>query len=86
MKYIYKPYVYVIDYEKGKKVFQFDENGEYVTHDEKLIKWMKEHKNFIKCEEGNNIETIKCKKCGAEFTNKGEFLAHCRKLHPKGSE
>ncbi len=81
MKYIYKPNAYIIDYEKGKKVFQFDKNGEYVTKDEKLIKWMKKNKNFIKCE--NNVATIKCKKCGAEFTNKGDFLVHCREKHPK---
>ena len=51
MKYFGQPGMSVIDYEKLKTVFRFDENGEYETRDEKLIKWMKKNKNFIRCED-----------------------------------
>ena len=74
MKYLAEPHMNIIDYELGREKFQFDENGEYETEDEKLIDWMKKNKGFIKCE--NN--TLKCKKCGQEFENKGLLMAHYR--------
>jgi hypothetical protein len=88
MKYYGEPFCHVIDYEFGREVFCFDEKGEYRTNDEKLIKWMKENKNFIKHEEENNADndTIQCKKCGAAFENKGLLMAHYRKEHPKGGD
>lgn len=67
MKYFGEPHLTIIDYKKGNKVFQFDEKGEYQTEDEKLIKWMKENKWFIKYEDKeikteNNAESEKIKK------------------------
>jgi hypothetical protein len=53
MKYFGEPGLTIVDYKKCKKVFQFDENGEYETNDPKLIEWMKKNKNFIRCE--NNV-------------------------------
>lgn len=79
MRYIGKPNCHVIDYENNKEVFCFDDKGEFVTNDEKLIKWMKENKNFIKHE--NN--SYKCKKCDFETDNQGVLLAHYRKEHPR---
>lgn len=78
MKYFGEPLCHVIDYKNRKEVFCFNENGEFATEDEKLIKWMKENKNFIKCE--NNVQDDKfiCKKCGKSFDNKGLLLAHYR--------
>lgn len=61
MKYFGEPNLTVIDYEECKKVFQFDEKGEYETEDEKIIKWMKENKWFIKHEEENNAKSDKKK-------------------------
>ena len=83
MKYFGEPNLSVIDYKKLKKVFQFDENGEYETEDPKLIEWMKKKKNFIRCEETqeNNTAEIKlkhCKKCDFTCSNKGELLSHYR--------
>lgn len=88
MKFIGQPNCHIIDYKRNKEVFCFDEKGEYVTNDEKLIKWMAKNKNFIKHKEEKRVsnDTIKCKKCGAEFNNKGDLLVHYRKVHPKGSE
>ena len=82
MKYIGEPHCTVIDYYNNKKVFQFDEKGEFITEDEKLIKWMKENKNFIKCEN----DSYKCKKCDFETDNMGLLLSHYRTDHPKGVE
>jgi ribosome biogenesis GTPase A len=85
MRYIGEPNLTVIDYENNKKVFQFDDNGEFITDNEKLIKWMKENKGFIKYE-NNAIESDKpmCKKCGLEFENKGLLLAHYREHKKEG--
>jgi hypothetical protein len=85
MKYLGEPNCTVIDYEKVKKVFQFDENGEFITEDEKIIKWMSKHKNFIKCENNTaeSDEIFKCKKCDYETNNKGELLAHYKNFHKK---
>lgn len=74
MLYKFKPNVHIIDYENNKEVFQFDDKGEFTTNDKKIIKFMKQNKGFIKCE--NN--TYACKKCGKVFDNKGLLLAHYR--------
>jgi len=88
MKYFGQPNLTVIDYEKFKKVFVFSENGEYETEDEKLIKWMKKYKNFIKCEETEKsvatIKSIKCTKCKFTCENKGLLMQHYKHVHPKG--
>lgn len=84
MLYIFNPLVTVIDYEKHKKIFQFDENGKFETEDIKLIKWMKENKNFIKCENKQAAPvSFKCKKCDFVTDNRGLLLAHYRKDHKK---
>jgi len=57
MKFTYLPNVTVMDFLKGKKIFQFDNKGEFVTEDEKIIEWTKKNKSFIKCED-NVIEDI----------------------------
>jgi hypothetical protein len=80
MKFYGEKNLVVIDSEKGTKLFQFDGNGEFETDDEKMIK---RAVPYFKHED--NIETMKCKKCGAEFTNKGELLAHYRQ-HKKESD
>lgn len=51
MKYFGESLSYIVDYDKLKHVFRFDENGEYITDDEKLIAWMKKHKPHIKSKE-----------------------------------
>lgn len=83
MKYFYQPNAIVIDYGKGKHIFQFNEKGEYETDDPKLIEWMKKNKWFIRCEDNAASDTIKCKKCDFTCSNKGELMAHYRKEHPK---
>jgi hypothetical protein len=80
MKYFGEPGMTIIDYKKLKKVFQFDEKGEFETNDPKLITWMKKNKNFIRCEE---TPSFKCKKCDFTTPNKGELLQHYKKEHPK---
>jgi hypothetical protein len=79
MKYLGEPFLTIIDYERSKKVFQFDDKGEFITEDKSLIEWMKKYKSFIKTEK----ETFKCKKCGNVFENKGLLLSHYRE-HKKG--
>jgi hypothetical protein len=74
MLYKYKPNTHVIDYENNKEIFKFDSKGEFQTDNEKIIKFMKENKGFIRCE--NNAYT--CKNCGKVFDNKGLLLAHYR--------
>ena len=64
---------------KFKPLFRFDEDGEFVTEDEKLIERLKRK---FKYEVENNVE-FKCKQCDYTTTNKGELLAHYRKEHPK---
>lgn len=74
-----------------KPKFRFDENGEYETEDMDLIERLKPHfkhdNNAV-----NNEKTIECdkkficKKCGFETENRGVFLAHCKKEHPKNKE
>jgi hypothetical protein len=90
MKYFGQPNLTIVDYKKVKKVFVFDENGEYETDDLKIIEFMKKKKNFIKCEEttttppkGEEIKLKHCKKCDFACENQGELLAHYRGFHPK---
>ena len=98
MKYIWQPNVTVIDYLKAEKIFTFDENGEFTTEDEKIIKFMAKNKSFIKCEENEikiieeikevkevkeEIKILKCKKCNFKTENKGLLLAHYKQEHKK---
>lgn len=85
MKYRYTPNCAIVDYENMKKMFVFDENGEFETEDKKLIEWIKKNKGFLKPFEEQAEETalMECKKCPFETDNKGELMAHYRKEHPK---
>jgi len=58
MKYTHEPNVTVMDFIKVKKIFQFDDKGEFETEDKNIIEFMAKYKSFIKCEE-NEIEIIK---------------------------
>jgi hypothetical protein len=53
----------------GIKGFNFDNNGEYKTDNNILIKLLSQH-----------FETkgLKCSKCNQEFENRGLLLAHYR--------
>jgi hypothetical protein len=95
MKYFGEPQCHLIDYEKGKEVFCFDNKGEFETDDPKIIQFMKKHKWWIKNEETENalpekavqpkaeIKFMHCKKCDFETDNSGLLMAHYRKSHPK---
>lgn len=88
MKFFGEPNQHIIDYENLKEKFVFDEKGEFVTEDEKLIKWIRANKNFLKFEDNTkseNIEVkiIKCKKCGKPFENMGFLLSHSKKCGVK---
>lgn len=87
MKYFGEPYSHIIDYDRGKEVFCFDENGEHETNDLKLIDWMKKNKNFIWCAETKKTaksDKIQCNICSTEFDNKGKLLAHMKKHKKEG--
>ena len=58
MKYIWQPNVTVIDHLKAEKIFIFDDKGEFVTEDEKIIKFMAKNKSFIKCEENEIVKEV----------------------------
>lgn len=91
MKYYAEPNLNIIDYDRMKLVFTFDEKGEYETDDDSLVKWMKKHKGFIRCQDGDvsvgdkepeaKVREFVCKKCGEVFTNKGKFMSHARLNH-----
>lgn len=57
-----------------KPIFKFDEKGEFVTDDPKLIAELKTKFKF---------EQRKCKKCDFVCEGQSELLAHYRKNHPK---
>lgn len=81
---------------KRELVFRFDDNGEFVTDDESLIKRLMHR---FAHEEGSTAEVAvekveetevkpevklrKCKKCDFTCENQGELLAHYRNKHPK---
>ena len=87
MKYYSEPNTHIIDYEKQKEVFCFNEKGEFETTDEKIILFMKKKKNFIRCEESQKIKIeikiLKCKKCEFTCENQGDLMQHYKKIHPK---
>jgi hypothetical protein len=84
MKYKYEPNVYIVDYEKLKNMFAFDNNGEFETDDPKLIEWIRKNKPFLKPidepvePQETEQKKYKCKYCNYETENKGELLAHYR--------
>jgi|GEM_PF-1955546 len=92
MKYKYEPNVYIVDYEKLKNMFTFDDNGEFETDDPKLIEWIRKNKPFLKPieepvkpqeqEKPIDEKIYKCKKCDFESTDKMAYVTHCR-IHKK---
>ena len=68
----------------NKPLFRFDDKGEYVTEDERIIDKLKsrfDHRDITEEKEESEkieIEKYKCKKCGTEFENKGKLLAHSK--------
>lgn len=67
----------------NKKLFVFDNNGEFQTEDIKLIEKLKQHFKY----ENNAIESdkiFKCKKCDFTTNNQGELLAHYRQHKKEG--
>jgi uncharacterized C2H2 Zn-finger protein len=87
MKYSGEPRCSVIDYDRLKTVFVFDENGEFETQDPKLIEWMKKNKNFIKAVEaedaGDDAQApcLSCPHCDFTAKNKGGLSSHIRAKH-----
>ena len=73
----------------SRTLFRFDANGEFETEDERLIRKLIhkfKHDAPIVTEEQTTKEhpALACKKCDFTTTNKGELMAHYRKVHPKG--
>jgi hypothetical protein len=64
-----------------KPLFRFDEKGEYITDDPKLIEKLKRKFKFKMLEEVEQQTTFICKKCGESFVNKGFLMAHHRTKH-----
>lgn len=62
----------------GMKGFYFDENGEYETDNELLIKVLEQ--NFEAVEQPKKYQ---CKQCDFSTDNRGELLAHY-KVHKEG--
>ena len=83
MKYKYEPNVYIVDYEKLKNMFAFDNNGEFETDDPKLIEWIRKNKPNLKpidepvAARSQTEKKYKCKYCNYETENKAN-LAHYR--------
>jgi len=80
----------------GLKGFTFDENGEYKTEVDLMIRVLKQNfevkkevKEKIKKElpkyENKQVEPdrFQCKECDFETENKGELMAHYKKEHKK---
>jgi len=92
MKYKYQANCYIIDYERDKTMFKFDENGEFETEDLKLIDWIKKNKGFLKPiageakQEPAGVKLLHCKKCDFSTDNNGILMAHYRTEHPKKKE
>lgn len=81
MKFFGTPNLLVKDSKNDDKpLFRFNDNGEFETEDERLIKRLKQHFKF---EDNVKSDSIQCKKCERTFDTKGDLLAHYRKDHPK---
>jgi hypothetical protein len=67
-----------------KPLLRFDANGEYVIEETERNQWLlKRMKKKFRFEPVEEAPAFLCKKCGEGFDNAGNFLAHCRKEHPK---
>ena len=72
---------------QSHRSFRFNKDGRLEVRNRSIIKKLK--RKFPVLQEEAAIETDKkhiCKKCGAEFDNVGNMLAHIRKEHPKGGD
>lgn len=108
-KFIFKgnPNEIVIDRDYNRELFKFDENGEFITDNLRIVGKAVGHFDYLELKDGmtgfpveeipftdetvleeveeakeeveEEVKLSKCKKCGMEFENKGEFLAHSRK-------
>jgi hypothetical protein len=90
MKFTGEPNLYVrisnkfIHRATGKKGFAFDENGQYETENELLIKVLKQSFPIVEEPIEQPKKTFKCKQCDFETTESmGVLLAHYREAHPK---
>jgi len=63
------------------KYVRFDENGEFCTDNERIIKRFKHRFDSVPVKE--SIKEYKCKKCDFKTDNMGELLSHYRIEHPK---
>lgn len=74
-------------YENGTRdrieLGQFDKNGELKTENPALIQRLKELGYTPVNDDSPEDSKVTCKKCGAEFENKGLLMAHYRSEHPK---
>lgn len=82
---------------RPKLVFRFDSNGEFVTHDEKLIAKLSKKFNHdesiitidkkpVEAEEvkiSEETKTRHCKKCDFTCDTQGQLLKHYREEHAK---
>jgi hypothetical protein len=93
MKFQGTPNLILIDKDTGRKIGQFDDNGIFECDNPKYFKRLSKFKVVgednaeTKPQQTTETETkIICKKCGKEFDNKGVYMTHCRKDHPKGGD
>lgn len=61
------------------KHVQFNENGEYTTDNELVIKRFYHHFDSVPVK----TESFSCKKCEFTTDNKGLLMSHHRQIHPK---
>lgn len=65
----------------GKNGFMFDENGEFETDHDLLIRVLKQR---FQVKEETKIENKRhCKKCDYTCDNQGQLMKHYREQHPK---
>ena len=92
MKFIGTPNLYIRFANKmlrratGKKGFMFDENGEFETDSELLIRVLKQRFQVKETTEEDKIENSvvrRCKKCDFTCDSQGLLLRHYREEHPK---
>ena len=89
-KFLFKgdPNQVVIDKQYGRELFRFDEKGEFLTDNLRIIGKAVGHFGYIELKDGTKLEvkeeivteaSYTCEKCGKEFKNKGLFTAHTNK-------
>lgn len=94
MKFFAEPNLYVRFTQRHRRIFgmrgfSFDENGEYETDKELLIRLLKQRFKYEEPQPepettAEPSETIRhCKKCDFTCTSQGELMRHYREFHPK---